>query len=252
MSIWHNSTRSLAIRNVSVNFIASPEMADPSDYVGYFNSDSEKLNRVWYAGAYTNQLCSMDPMYGSTFGIPGKGWYYNATVSSKFHSCRERDLSHVLFIALRTLLIGITVDGTSVLVDGPKRDRLLFSGDIAISAPSVFVSTNSLDGTKNGISFLFLLQQHDGRLPWVSVPYTRPDWFPFSFTYHLYLLLDLYYYHWFSGDDAFLLAHWDQYKLALSWAVQQIDESGMANVVSPNDWLRSGMGGHKVEISSKP
>lgn len=115
----------------------------------------------------------------------------------------------------------------------------------------MFVSTNSLDGTKNGISSLFLLQQPDGRLPWAGVPFTRPGMFPFSFTYHLYSLLDLYYYHLFSGDDAYLLALWDQYKLALSWALQQIDDSDMANVTSTNDWLRSGMGGHNVEVSSK-
>lgn len=102
MSIWHNSTGSLAIRDVSVNFTASPEMVDPSDYVGYFNSDSEKLNRVWYAGAYTNQLCSMDPAYGNALGIPGTDWYYNATVSSKFGSCRERYSSHHLSIVSST------------------------------------------------------------------------------------------------------------------------------------------------------
>lgn len=70
LSIWHNSTGALTISNLSVNFTASPEMEDPSDYRGYFHSDSEKLNCVWYAGAYTNQLCSADPAYGNALGIP--------------------------------------------------------------------------------------------------------------------------------------------------------------------------------------
>ena len=80
MSIWHNGTGSVTVRDLHVNFTASPEVEDLRDYPGYFNSDSEKLNRVWYAGAYTNQLCSMDPAYGNTLGIPGTDWYYNATV----------------------------------------------------------------------------------------------------------------------------------------------------------------------------
>lgn len=84
MSIWHNSTGALALRNLRVNFTASPEMADLRSYTGYFNSDSEKLNRVWYAGAYTNQLCVADPAYGNTLGVPGTGWYYNATVASEY------------------------------------------------------------------------------------------------------------------------------------------------------------------------
>jgi hypothetical protein len=57
-------------------------MEDLRGYLGYFNSDSEKLNRVWYAGAYTNQLCSADPVSGNALGVPGTDWYYNATIAS--------------------------------------------------------------------------------------------------------------------------------------------------------------------------
>jgi len=65
MSIWHNGTGSVTLGDMHVNFTASPEMTNMRDYKGYFNSDNEKLNRVWYAGAYTNQLCSIDPAYGN-------------------------------------------------------------------------------------------------------------------------------------------------------------------------------------------
>ncbi|KAF2187889.1 glycoside hydrolase family 78 protein [Zopfia rhizophila CBS 207.26] len=222
MSIWHNSTGTVAIRDLSVNFTASPEMDDLRDYSGYFNSDSERLNRVWYAGAYTNQLCSMDPAYGNALGIPGNDWYYNATIAN----------------------------GTSVLIDGAKRDRLVWPGDIAISGPSIFVSTNSLDGIKNGIDSLFILQQPDGRLPWAGTPFTRARNFPFSVTYHLYTLLDLYYYFLYTGEQAFLENYWGQFKLALAWSLGTIDGSRMANVTSSNDWLRSGMGGHNVEANA--
>ncbi|PVH70331.1 glycoside hydrolase family 78 protein [Cadophora sp. DSE1049] len=222
MSIWHNGTGSVTVRDLHVNFTASPEMEDLRDYPGYFNSDSEKLNRVWYAGAYTNQLCSMDPAYGNALGIPGTDWYYNATVGH----------------------------GTSVLIDGAKRDRLVWPGDIAISGPSIFVSTNSLDGTKNGIDSLFALQAPDGRLPWAGTPFTSPVRFLFSFTYHLYTLLDLYYYYMYTGDLAYLQSYWSRYKSALAWSLATIDSTGLANVTSSNDWLRSGMGGHNVEANS--
>jgi hypothetical protein len=135
-------------------------------------------------------------------------------------------------------------------MDGAKRDRLVWPGDLIISAPSMFVSTNNLDGVKNGIDSLFLLQQPDGRLPWAGVPFTSPGNFPFSFTYHLYTLLDVHRYHLYTGDLDYLRRYWDQYKLALSWSVATIDGSGLANVASTNDWLRSGMGGHNVEVSA--
>jgi len=83
MSLWHNSTGTISLENLVVYFTASPEVKDLQGYRGYFHSDSEKLNRVWYAGAYTNQLCIADPTTGNTLGIPGTNWYYNATISSK-------------------------------------------------------------------------------------------------------------------------------------------------------------------------
>ena len=88
MSMWHNSTGTLSISDLSVNFTASPEMQDPTAYAGHFVSDNEKLNRVWYAGAYTNQLCIVDPVYNNALGVPGTNWYYNVTISSEciFHT----------------------------------------------------------------------------------------------------------------------------------------------------------------------
>lgn len=75
-----------------------------------------------------------------------------------------------------------------------------------------------------------------------------PGSFTFSFTYHLYTLLDLYYYYIFTGDTEYLRKYWDQYKLALDWSLGTIDSTLLANVTSTNDWLRSGMGGHNVEV----
>lgn len=239
MSIWHNSTGTLSMKDLSVNFTASPEMENPANYPGYFNSDSEKLNRVWYAGAYTNQLCTADPSTGNALGIPGTDWYYNATIASEC-SLIPRSLKPTNIIYK---------DGSSVLMDGAKRDRLVWPGDVVISAPSVFVSTNSLDGIKNGIDSLFILQQPDGRLPWAGTPFTSPGYFPFSFTYHLYTLLDLHLYYLYTGDIDYLTKYWTQYKKAIQWSIATVDSSGMANVTSSNDWLRSGMGGHNVEVS---
>ncbi|PBP21761.1 hypothetical protein BUE80_DR007188, partial [Diplocarpon rosae] len=224
MSIWHNSTGVVTIGDLSVHFTASPQMDNLREYSGYFNSDREKLNRVWYAGAYTNQLATIDPACGNTFGRPADDWHYNSTLAN----------------------------GTSVLADGGKRDRLVAPGDIVISAPSTFVSTNSLDGIRNAIDSLFTLQQTDGRLSWAGVSFAEVfgEDFVFSFTYHLYTLLDVYYYYTYSGDLGFLMTYWSRYKLALAWSLGTIDKSALSNVSSPNDWLRQGMGGHNIEANA--
>lgn len=83
LTIVHNSTETISLSNVTVHWTASPEMIDPAAYTGYFHSDNEKLNRVWYAGAYTNQICSAEPTTGVALGAPVAGWYYNYTIASK-------------------------------------------------------------------------------------------------------------------------------------------------------------------------
>ena len=135
------------------------------------------------------------------------------------------------------------------MVDGGKRDRLVWPGDIVVSAPSKFVSTGNLDAVKNALDSLFLLQQRDGRLPYAGTPYVSPpERFLFSFTYHLYTLLVLNDYYIYTGDFGYLARYWRPYRLAIDYALSQVDNSGMTNVTSTNDWLRSGMGGHNVEV----
>ncbi|KAJ3577777.1 hypothetical protein NPX13_g2789 [Xylaria arbuscula] len=188
LTVVHNSTASISISNVTVYWAASPEMANPAAYTGYFHSDNEKLNRVWYAGAYTNQICSADPTTGVSLGAPFAGWYYNYTIAN----------------------------GSSVLLDGGKRDRIVWPGDIVISGPSIFVSTNSLEPIQNAIDSLFLYQEEDGRLPYAGIPLGA-------------------------------IQAWDELPL------QFIDSSGLANVSTLStlsDWGRGGMSGHNIEANS--
>jgi hypothetical protein len=113
------------------------------------------------------------------------------------------------------------------------------------------VSTGSLDGIKNGIDSIYVLQNETGQLPWAGTPFSTPSRFLFSFTYHHYTLIDTYDYYLYTGDLPWLKQYWPQFKKALEWSLVQIDESKLANVTSTNDWLRSGMGGHNVEVSPR-
>lgn len=59
LTLFLNSTGWVDITDVSLNFTASPSMNDPSAYANYFYCDDALLNRIWYAGAYTVQLCTI-------------------------------------------------------------------------------------------------------------------------------------------------------------------------------------------------
>jgi hypothetical protein len=61
LTLVHNTTGSITVEKISVEFTAMPHYVDDqiANYTGYFHCDDELLNRIWYAGAYTNQLCTV-------------------------------------------------------------------------------------------------------------------------------------------------------------------------------------------------
>ena len=98
LNVYHNSSGSVEVENPSVYFTALPQLAeeDLRTYSGYFHCNDEQLNRVWYAGAYTDQLCTIEATAGdslvhlgvvnSTETLPASmplTWYNNYTVTSK-------------------------------------------------------------------------------------------------------------------------------------------------------------------------
>lgn len=51
MTVVHNTTGTISLSALQVQYTAAaPLTRSPTGYSGYFNSDNEKLNRVWYAG----------------------------------------------------------------------------------------------------------------------------------------------------------------------------------------------------------
>lgn len=235
LNVYHNTSGEVTVSNLTIYFTAIPQKSETSlqNYTGYFHSSDEQLNRVWYAGAYTNELCTIDPKAGDSLIYLGSvasndtvttplPWYLNYTISA----------------------------GESVLVDGAKRDRLVWPGDMSIAVPSIFVSTNDLTTVKNSLDSLLELQNSStGALPYAGVPFGQklPVW---SFTYHLYSLIGIYDHYLYTGNWSYLSANWDKFKFGLKYSASFIDSSGMANVTSSADWLRFGMGAHNIEANA--
>jgi hypothetical protein len=86
----------------------------------------ELLNRIWYAGAYTNQICTIEPDTGNALVHLGEEGF-----------SREDDQSPVNVTWYNNYTI---TGGKSALVDGAKRDRLVWAGGMSIppSALSVY------------------------------------------------------------------------------------------------------------------
>ncbi|KAI4731507.1 bacterial alpha-L-rhamnosidase domain-containing protein [Aureobasidium sp. EXF-10728] len=232
LSLIHNTTGDIEVTEITVEFTPSPTTEDLRNYSGFFHSDDELLNRIWYAGAYTIQMCAIDPHHGDALihsdqinsSVPGDtvapwSWYANTTIANS----------------------------SVVLVDGAKRDRLIWPGDMHVITPSLFVSISDDAAITNSIDNLFSLQNASGKLPYAGYPFKQDT---YSATYHLYNLIGVSDYYKFTGDLEYVQAKWDAWKLGLNFSLGFIDETGLMNVTSPDDWLRFGQGGHNIEANA--
>ena len=250
LSLISNTSAVIHVTSVSVEYTAAPQQ-DLQNYTGYFHSNDELLNRIWYSGAYTTQLCTINPTRGDAIIGP-----YPASID------RPGELSLTAWFSNYTI-----TNGASCLVDGPKRDvselplirsrlpitnwltllqRLVWPGDMAIAVPTIFVSTNDMYSIRNSLEALFALQTADGMLPYASKPLGSTT----SFTYHLYNLIGVYLDYLYTADETYLRGVWDKFKLGVQWSLNSVDSSGLMNVTSSADWLRDGMGGHNIEANA--
>ncbi|CZR65052.1 uncharacterized protein PAC_14952 [Phialocephala subalpina] len=220
----------VAISALWVNCTAFPSMPNGRAYTGYFDSSSSLLNRVWYAGAWTLQVSTLDPREGGSLidfnrnfdhnNCPRGGWYNNYTIAN----------------------------GTTVTTDGAKRDRMVWPGDMTIAVPGIAVTTYDMLAVRNALNTIYDHQYWDGSMPYAGPP--MGAFGEFSDTYHLHTLIGTYEYVLYSGDLDWLKERWDAYLVALAVSINKVDSSGLLHVSSINDWIRPGMTGHNVEASA--
>ena len=146
-----NNTQ-VEINGVSVYFTAEPLLtpSELQDYTGYFQSSDELLNKIWYAGVYTAQLCTIgaNTSVNDSFPPAQPGWAQDVTIAS----LNANDM---------------------ILADGAKRDRSPWSGDLSVSLRTMLVSRNydSLSAVKNSLISMFNIQDPvSGYFPWGGPP----------------------------------------------------------------------------------
>jgi hypothetical protein len=126
-----NSTIEVKITAVTLEIAYQPTWSDLRAYGGYFFSNDDLINRIWYAGAYTLQTNAVPPNTGREYPLLVYGWKNDASLGT---------------------------NGSSIFVDGSKRDRATWSGDLGIALPSVFVSTGDFESAKNALQLQYDLQ----------------------------------------------------------------------------------------------
>jgi len=128
-----NTAISISITDITLELSFQPTWANLRAYGGYFHSNDALLNKIWYTGAYTLQTNTVPPNTGRAYPLEPGGWFNNATLGK----------------------------GSSVMVDGSKRDRAIWSGDLGIALPSAFISLGDTDAAKNSLQVQYDNQVFD-------------------------------------------------------------------------------------------
>src|SRR5256714_4963173 len=218
LTIFLNTTGFVDLTGVSLNFTPAPGKANPAAYANYFYSSDNLLNRIWYAGAYTVQTNIIASNQGRIWPPPPSEWDNSAVV-------------------------GV---GNSVLVDGAKRDRTIWPGDLGISVPTDYASLDDLETIRNTLSTMYSVQDASGEIPWSGPVFNLKG----SDTYHMWTLHGTALYYTYSADRAWLDSIWSNYTRGMQFIINKMDGNNLLNVTRTNDWARSGQGGENIQANA--
>ncbi|KAH7092119.1 bacterial alpha-L-rhamnosidase domain-containing protein [Paraphoma chrysanthemicola] len=218
----------VTISNVTCEIGFAPETEHLRDYGGHFYTpDDDLLVRTWYAGAYTIQTNIGPPNTGRFLPQVRPGWAYNAT-------------------------LGI---GNAILLDGAKRDRAVWPGDLGLQGITAFLSlgVDGLSAYRNALETLFYYQNATtGRFPFAGPATGSFRNGAQSDTYHAWSLIAIYNYAIFTGDGDFIAHHWTNITKGVDFILTALNDNeyGLHNQTRPNDWARQGGGGYNSALNA--
>ncbi len=125
--VYPLSPGSITLQRAWVEY--TPHIPESLDSVGYFLCSDEMLNRTWFSGLHTVEMCTINPKLG------GSG------------SNRK---------------IG---EGEWVISDGAKRDRLIWTVSLSPAGAAQYVSVFNTDAVRDSLISLARLQRNDGYIP---------------------------------------------------------------------------------------
>ena len=183
----------VSIDAVRVRYTAAPgiDLADRDALLpGWFLSSDDALNKIWYGGAHTLVNGTIDPKQGIENG---------------------------------TETIGV---GDRVIVDGAKRDRLVWNGDLAITGRVAYVSTGDLQAMRDSLRSIARTQRGDGYLSACSPNGLGGPACQGFLEYHLWWLRGLQEYYLYSGDKGFVAEMWPTVSKAMDFLETRLTAQG--------------------------
>jgi len=146
MTLFLDGNITVTISNISLEISFQPTWSDLTTYQGYFYSNDDVLNKIWYSGAYTLQTNIVAPYVI----MPSR--QRRANHSMRLRNTGRGTAIYPNFPWANNAILG---NGTTIIVDGAKRDRLVWPGDMGIAAPSLYVSIGEMDSVRNSLQTIY-------------------------------------------------------------------------------------------------
>src|SRR5690242_8428206 len=222
-----NAVAHVEITNVTCEIGFAPNTPDLRDYGGHFYTpDDDLLVRTWYAGAYTVQTNIAPKDTGRWLPQVRPGWAYNNS-------------------------IGIS---GPILVDGAKRDRAIWPGDLGIQGTTAFLAlgADGLESVYHALETLFYYQNATtGRFPFAGPATGSFRNGAQSDTYHAWSLIAMYNYAIWTSDLPWVEARWSNITRGLDFILRGLDNPvGLHEQTRTNDWARQGGGGYNSALNA--
>ncbi|MEM5313041.1 alpha-L-rhamnosidase C-terminal domain-containing protein [Paraburkholderia sp. JHI869] len=222
---WHSVTTSLSGNQVGVTL------------------DGASLGTLDASGASSVLLTN----YGSAgfFNVPAsQATYRNLAITTSGASLYANSLE----TASALDDFSANTNALPLLIDGAKRDRTVWSGDIAVEGPTLFYTTAQSDAVAASIQLLGSYRLANGEVstthspqdPLISGaadPYGSSSFY--SAQYSMYFIAILHDYYLYTGDATLLKAQWSAAQGELGYLQTLVDANGLISVDASNaqDWL---------------
>jgi hypothetical protein len=124
-----------------------------------------------------------------------------------------------------------------VIFDGAKRDRAIWSGDLAVTNPVAMLSigSNAVPYIKGSIDSIMNLQGSSGRLT-SAVGFRGCGAFDYAITYSAYSAIIAVQYYRYRGDTAYVRSLLPKLEAATAFHATRVDANGLVVTADPDYW----------------
>jgi len=206
LTLFLDGPGSVDIDGVSLKFTAAPLQTDPAAYRGWFESSDNVLNKIWYAGAYTVQI-------NTSMSNTAKSWPYSQGEADQTNS----QIPHA-------------DPAQEVILDGGKRDRDVWQGDLSVQAPVTYLSSDDTGAVDNSLSALAAQQLPNGYVPAEGLvgPHNTGEETTYG-EYVTWFVNNMAVHYLYTGDRSYLSKWYPALTKAMAWleSVRQQDPGGL-------------------------